>query len=89
MEGPNKVSLFTYDNHTFVVESYLDHATTVTASITDGITKIVNMETGESIAGEAPAPRRGPGGRQSTSPARMNFQITIQPHSYAAFSEMQ
>ena len=89
MEGPNKVSLFAYDNRTFVVESYLDHAATVTVSIADGIAKIVNMESGESIAGEAPAPRRGPGGRQSTSPARMNFSITIQPHSYAAFSETQ
>jgi len=89
MEGPNKVSLFVYNNHTFIVESYLDHPATMTVSITDGIAKIVNMESGESIAGEATATRRGPGGRQSTSPARMNFQITIQPHSYAAFNELQ
>ena len=89
MEGPNKVSLFAYDNHTFVVESYLDHPATVTVAITDGIAKIVNMESGESIAGEAAAARRGFGGRQSTGPARMNFPITIQPHSYAAFSEVQ
>ncbi len=89
MEGPNKVSLFAYDNHTFVVESYLDHPATVTVAITDGIARIVNMESGESIAGEAAASRRGPGGRQSTGPARMNFSITIQPHSYAAFSEAQ
>jgi hypothetical protein len=72
-----------------VVESYLDHPATVTVAITDGIAKIVNMESGESIAGEAAAARRGFGGRQSTGPARMNFPITIQPHSYAAFSEVQ
>ena len=89
MEGPNKVSLFVYDNHTFIVESYLDHPATVTVAITDGVAKIVNMESGESIAGEATATRRGPGGRQSASPARMNFTITVQPHSYAAFSEAQ
>jgi len=89
LEGPNKVSLFVYDNHTFIVESYLDRAATVTVAITDGVQKIVNMESGESIAGEAPALRRGPGGRQSASPARMNFTITVQPHSYAAFSEAQ
>jgi hypothetical protein len=71
------------------VESYLDRAATVTVAITDGVQKIVNIESGESIAGEAPAPRRGPGGRQSASPARMNFTITVQPHSYAAFSEAQ
>ena len=59
MEGPNKVSLFAYDNHTFVVESYLSHPATVTVAITDGIARIVNMESGESIAGEAAASRRG------------------------------
>jgi len=89
LEGPNKVSLFAYDNHTFVVESYLDHAATVTLSIADGITKIVNMESSDAITGEAASPRRGPGGRQSTSPPRENFTITIPPHSYAAFSETQ
>jgi hypothetical protein len=89
LEGPNKVSLFVYDNRTFIVESYLDHAATVTVAITDGVAKIVNMESGESIAGEAAATRRGPGGRQSASPARMNFTITVQPHSYAAFSESE
>ena len=86
LEGPNKVSLFAYDNRTFVVESYLDHPVTVTVAITDGITKIVDMETGAGVAGEAVAPRRG---RQSAGPARMSFQIAIQPHSYAAFSEVQ
>src|ERR1019366_2591013 len=63
MDGPSKVSLFAYDNHAFVVESYLDHPTTVTVSITGGIAKITNMETGDTITGQASTPRRGYGGR--------------------------
>ena len=90
MDGPSKVSLFAYDNHAFVVESYLDHPTTVTVSITGGIAKITNMETGDTITGQASTPRRGYGGRiLSRSPARMNFQLTVLPHSYVAFSESQ
>jgi hypothetical protein len=87
MEGPNKISLFAYDNHTFVVESYLDRPATVTVSITDGITRIIDMETSTTLTGEATAPRRGR--PVSASAPRMNFQITIQPHSYAAFSEIR
>lgn len=86
MEGPNKISLFVYDNHTFVVESYLDHPAAVTVSITEGIARIVDMETGTTVIGEAPLPRRGR--PMIASAPRMNFQITIPPHSYAAFNEV-
>ena len=86
IEGPNKISLFVYDNHTFVIESYLDHPAAVTVSITEGIAKIIDIETGTTIIGEAAAQRRGR--PMSASVPRLNFQITIQPHSYAAFSEL-
>lgn len=90
LDGPNKVSLFVYDNHTFVVESYLNHAAAVTVSITDGISRITDMETGDSITGRASTPQRGFGGRLiRIGVNRMNFHMTIQPHSYAAFSEEQ
>jgi len=91
LDGPSKVSLFAYDNKTFVVESFLDQATDVTVSITGGIAKIANLETGDVVAGQAPAPRRGYGGRvmRDTGPARMEFHLTVDPHSYIAFSEAQ
>ncbi|MBT9332976.1 hypothetical protein [Paracidobacterium acidisoli] len=88
LDGPDKVSLFAYDNHTFVVESYLDQPVAVTVALTGGTTKITNMQTGDVTTGSASTPRRGFGGRIiNTGPDRVNFQITIQPHSYAAFSE--
>jgi hypothetical protein len=90
LDGPSKVGLFAYDNKTFVVESFLDHPTVVTVSITGDVAKITNMETGDTISGQASTPRRGYGGRLiSTGPERMNFQLTLLPHSYAAFSEAQ
>ena len=80
LDAPSKVSLFAYDNKTFVVESSLDHPTEVTVSITGGtVAKITNFETGDVVAGQAPAPRRGYGGRvmRDTGPARMEFHLTV------------
>lgn len=88
MDAPNKVSLFTYDNHTFVVESFLDHPVAANIAVTGGISTITNLATGETISGVATTPQRGFGGRiLHMGPARMNFAVTIQPHSYVAFSE--
>ena len=66
--------------------SLMRQPTVVTVSITEGIARIVDMETGTTMIGEAPLPRRG---RPMIAHApRMNFQITIPAHSYAAFNEV-
>lgn len=89
LDGPTQVSLFAYDNHTFVVESYLDHPVAVTVSTTDGVATIKNLESGDTVTGNAATPQRGFGGRILPTGNRINFQISIQPHSYAAFTEVQ
>ena len=63
LDGPSQVSLFAYDNHTFVVESYLDHPVAVTVSTTDGVANIKNLDSGDTIAGKPATPQRGFGGR--------------------------
>ena len=89
LDGPSQVSLFAYDNHTFVVESYLDHPVAVTVSTTDGVTNIKNLDSGDTIAGK-PAPRNADLEEGSCRQGnRMNFQISLQPHSYAAFAEVK
>jgi hypothetical protein len=90
LDGPNEVSLFAYDNHSFVVESYLDHPVAVTVSLTDGVAKIRNLDSGEILVGQASTPQRGFGGRL-LRPAveRTNFQLTLLPHSYMAFTAAQ
>lgn len=87
LDAPGKVSLFAYDNQTFIVESFADQKTDATVAITNGVSKIKNLVTGEILSGETPPPPRWP--RVSFGPQRTNFHLTLEPHSYAAFSEMK
>ncbi|MGB9435989.1 MAG: hypothetical protein WBQ89_27315 [Candidatus Acidiferrum sp.] len=80
LDGPSRVSLFAYDNQTFIVESFLDEKTDVKVGITGSVAKLKNLVTGEVIEKEPPP--SGPGQRTS-------FKIRLQPHSYAAFVEMK
>jgi hypothetical protein len=87
LEGPSKVSLFEYNNGTFVVESFLDHPAAVRVSGKFG--HIQNLATGTSLAGE---PVAVPGsmfgaGRSTTAPRQYGFELRIQPHSFVAFRE--
>ncbi|HEY2860403.1 MAG TPA: hypothetical protein VGJ21_18420 [Terracidiphilus sp.] len=82
LDAPAKVSLFTYDNSSFVVESFLDSPTSVTISTAATVTHLRNAATGEVIEGKpAPKPRYG------RAPQRTQFLFEIQPHSFAAFTQ--
>jgi hypothetical protein len=82
IDAPSRVSLFAYDNRTFVVESYLDQPTQVTVS-TEGSTKrLRNLDTGKVIKGKAAAY-----GRSAKMPRRIEFHIGVAPHSFVAFAE--
>jgi hypothetical protein len=82
MDAPAKVSLFVYDNNTFVVESYLEAPTEVTVGTLGPATRIRNIATGETIEG-APAAKS----RRGQVEQRTTFKIQVQPHSFAAFAE--
>jgi len=87
LDGPSQVSLFAYDNGGFVVESFLDRPVTVTVSIAGNTGKIKNVETGDEITGTPTTPQRGFGAwMMRGTPSRMHFGITLQPHSYSAFT---
>jgi hypothetical protein len=83
LDGPGKVSLFAYDNNTFIVESFLDKEASVTISNTGSFAKIKNLVTGEETKGE-PIPARHLQ-RMSSGPQRINFRLSLQPHSYLVF----
>jgi len=79
LEGPGYVSLFAYDNNTFIVESFAD--TTVSVNLTSSLnfSRMTNLETGEvspSIDRTFPAFRN--------NPARTirNFPMELKPHSF-------
>ena len=82
LEAPAKVSLFTYDNDTFVVESYLDQP--VAVRLTGNFGHIQNLTTSATLNGNPVAP--GPfAPRNSETPRQYAFDLQIEPHSFAAF----
>jgi hypothetical protein len=86
LDAPSQVSLFAYDNDTFIVESFLDKEVSATVSTTGDFSKLVNIVSGETITGEAPPPPRNRW-QMFFGPKRTNFHITLKPHSYLVFSE--
>ncbi|HXR04863.1 MAG TPA: hypothetical protein VN836_09165 [Verrucomicrobiae bacterium] len=85
LDGSAQVALFAYDNHTFIVESYLPTETDVKVSVPAGFTRLKNLVTGEVIAGQAPAPDLGLR-RRGNEESRVSFPVHLLPHSYAVFA---
>jgi hypothetical protein len=90
LEGPSQISLFAYDNNTFVVESYLPTPATLAVGISGGFKHVRNVVTGQVIAGAAPLIVPGSTTRSSQAsiaPPRYSFPMTVKPHSYLVFVE--
>ena len=85
MDAPAKVSLMAYDNHTFVVESYLDAPAQVIVSTLGAATRLRNLATGQVI--DARGADATKSAHDAGSAQRAEFQITMEPHSFAAFAE--
>ena len=93
INAPSQVSLFAYDNNTFVVQSFLPTDVTVTVSLagTSASSKITDLLNSQSISPDA-APSVvgrgwGPGGRRrGGAPVGSSFSISIPPHSFRAFA---
>jgi hypothetical protein len=87
IDAPAKVCLFAYDNQTLIVESFRDEPVEVTVMTEAATSQLTNLQTGESLTGVPGMPRRrrsalAPGSGEMTS-----FQMTLPPHSFAAFQE--
>ncbi len=83
MDAPSQVSLFTYNNGTFVVESYRNHPVQVTLSVLGTGKKLENLLTGKVQQGMATPHRRI--FQMPDSPERTTFTVTVLPHSYVGF----
>jgi hypothetical protein len=86
VDGPGQIALFVYDNHTFIVESYLPVETDVKVSTIGDFTKLRNLVTGQAINGQAPAQPQGFGRRQQFVENRESFSLHLLPHSYEVFA---
>ncbi len=83
LDAPAQVSLFAYDNQTFIVESFLDRETPVTVSVAGGYTKLHNLVTGETVAPKAGSNES----RRMGGVPWADFEFMLQPHSYVVFAE--
>jgi hypothetical protein len=84
VESPGDVSLFAYDNNTFIVESFLPEETEVRITLDPKQVKIHDLISGEELAGKVGGGGGGfgffgGGGNRAT------YSIKIKPHSYRAF----
>jgi hypothetical protein len=85
IEGQGEISLFVYDNNSFVVESFLDKEATINIVFDEETEQITDVLTGEIIPGnfrEAPAFRNRKFGKDANT-----FEVSIKPHSFKAFTK--
>jgi len=82
IDAPARVSLFAYDNHTFIVESYRASPATVRVFVKAGASRLVDLASGQSVLpSPASVPGPAPEERNETS-----FVVQLPPHSYRAFA---
>jgi hypothetical protein len=95
IDAPGKVSLFAYDNRTFVVESFLDQPAQVTVSTLGRAMRLRNLATGELVESSKPASNASTDTSAAASTARKRlpqpphteFHIEVAPHSFEAFAQ--
>ena len=87
IDAPAKVSLFLYDNGTFIVESFLDEAVTIRINAKADIVRITDLLSGaiiEKMPAENPS---NPFFRFRADDKDNVFRVTLPPHSFRVFSK--
>jgi hypothetical protein len=79
LEAPGQVSLFAYDNNTFIVESFLDKAVEVNLVAAEPITVLQDIQSGEQVTLKVRTDFRGRSSHEASG------TIEIKPHSYRVF----
>jgi hypothetical protein len=82
LEAPGKVSLFVYDNHTAIVESFLDEDVESIIVTDKKFTKMTDLVSGESFAAEKVSLNMPWGAVESQE---VRFRLSLKPHSYRVF----
>ena len=83
LEAPGKVSLFLYDNHTFIVESFRDEPVEVTVTVGLDHAIIEDLLTGNTIPGEIRTVMHR--WDQPPVPEHQAMKFKLAPHSYRVF----
>ncbi len=83
LNGASKVSLFLYDNNTFIVESFNDQPVEVEIALTKKDVSLTDMSTGEKLVMNVIPESGNPRGKPT--PEKYGYKITLPTHSFAAF----
>ncbi len=85
VESPGDVSLFVYDNDTFLVESFRPESVDVRVSMDRQYTGLRDLLSGDEIPGKAGSGTPG-GGFGTGGGIRTIFPVTLKPHSFRVFA---
>ena len=83
LEAPAQVALFLYDNHSFIVESFLDQSTTIRLVVDDSLPHILDVLSGEMLTGEDRTDARG------QVVAKKGYPVMLKPHSFRVFKAVE
>jgi hypothetical protein len=76
------VSIFIYDNNTFIVESFLPEETKIKVVAGQGITKLTDILSSEQVSSSGKSTGMIWGRPREE---KSSFEITLKPHSYRVF----
>ena len=80
LEGPSKVSLFMYDNHTLIVENFNDEPVDIKLVGADNLKTLTNLEDNTTVTSQMED--MWVGWRKYSA---NKFSVSLKPHSYKAF----
>ncbi len=81
IDGPAKISLFAYDNGSFIVESFRDEPATVTILVPHSAA-VTNLVSGKNLSESA----TGHQTENAGAPRRSAYPVEVPPHSYLVFA---
>lgn len=83
LEGPANVSIYLYDNNTFIVESFQNETTQVNIVLDKQYKTITDLQSNAVIGGELRKP--SPGWWNRGKKEKNVFTVSIKPHSFRVF----
>jgi hypothetical protein len=83
LEAPGKVSLFVYDNGTFIVENFRDDTVDAAAVLPLSRTALEDVSTGEALT--LSERQRNPGWGKPSVPVNKAASFKVAPHSFRVF----
>lgn len=83
IEGPANVSIYLYDNNTFIVESFLNEPIQVNVVLDKKFATLTDLQSNAGITGELRKP--GAGWMNRGRKEKNVFSVSIKPHSFRIF----